>query len=55
MIIAFLKYNSSVQKGRKTEEAQKPKEPPVKQQSEERHRRDTSPQTGVVIPEAHLG
>lgn len=55
MIIAFLKYNSSVQKGRKTEETQKPKEPPAKQQPEERHSRESSSQTGVIIPEAHLG
>lgn len=55
MIIAFLKYNS-VERERKIEEAQKPKEQPVKEQVEPRAAgvRETAHETGVIIPEAHV-
>lgn len=53
MIIAFLKY-SAVHQARKTEEAQKPKEPPAKEAVEPRDVRDAASQAPAIIPEAHL-
>lgn len=53
MIIAFLKYNS-VHKERKTEEAHKPKDPPVKEVVEPRAARDVALHSAAIIPEAHI-
>lgn len=53
MIIAFLKY-SSVYQARKTEEAQKPQEPPAKEAVETHTVRDPASQPPAIIPEAHI-
>lgn len=53
MIIGFLKYYS-VKKASKTEEARKPKEPPVKEVAEPRVARDLALQNAAIIPEAHI-
>lgn len=51
MIIAFLKY-SAVHQARKTEEAQKLKEPPANEAVEPRDVRDAASQAPAIIPEA---